>query len=114
MRFATQECAFEKDVSTTWTGHDNFVADRFPVVPFAAQIATGRPGPSVGRTRAEAPKLRRRDRRVASSDVLEVEALAVRTGISGDEAQALIDRLGNDRAASNKPRAASRAKGGES
>ncbi|QND63505.1 DUF2934 domain-containing protein [Mesorhizobium loti] len=36
---------------------------------------------------------------IASSDVLAVEALAVRTGISGDEAQALIDRLGNDRAA---------------
>ncbi|TIW88562.1 MAG: DUF2934 domain-containing protein, partial [Mesorhizobium sp.] len=36
---------------------------------------------------------------IASTDVLEVEALAVRTGISGDEAQALIDRLGNDRAA---------------
>jgi hypothetical protein len=36
---------------------------------------------------------------IASSDVLEVEALAVRTGLSGDEAQALIDRLGSDRAA---------------
>ncbi|TIN27426.1 MAG: DUF2934 domain-containing protein [Mesorhizobium sp.] len=36
---------------------------------------------------------------IASSDLLEVEALALRTGISGDEAQALIDRLGNDRAA---------------
>ncbi|ESZ23400.1 DUF2934 domain-containing protein [Mesorhizobium sp. L2C084A000] len=36
---------------------------------------------------------------IASSDVLEVEALAVRTGISGDEAQELLDRLGNDRAA---------------
>ncbi|MER8752484.1 DUF2934 domain-containing protein [Mesorhizobium sp. M1050] len=36
---------------------------------------------------------------IASSDVLEVEALAVRTGISGDEAQELIDRLGHDRAA---------------
>lgn len=36
---------------------------------------------------------------IASSDVLEVEALAMRTGLSGDEAQALIDRLGGDRAA---------------
>ncbi|RUX96192.1 MULTISPECIES: DUF2934 domain-containing protein [unclassified Mesorhizobium] len=36
---------------------------------------------------------------IASTDVLEVEALAMRTGLSGDEAQALIDRLGNDRAA---------------
>jgi len=31
--------------------------------------------------------------------VLEVEELAIRTGISGDEAQALLDRLGSDRAA---------------
>jgi hypothetical protein len=38
-------------------------------------------------------------REVASSDVLTVEALAVRTGISGDQAQELLDRLGNDRAA---------------
>jgi hypothetical protein len=38
-------------------------------------------------------------REVASSDVLTVEALAVRTGISGEQAQELIDRLGNDRAA---------------
>ncbi|WP_136621689.1 MULTISPECIES: DUF2934 domain-containing protein [Mesorhizobium] len=36
---------------------------------------------------------------IASTDVLAVEALAVRTGLSGDEAQALIDRLGKDRAA---------------
>ena len=38
-------------------------------------------------------------REVASSDVLTVEALAMRTGISGEQAQELIDRLGNDRAA---------------
>ncbi|TGQ64117.1 DUF2934 domain-containing protein [Mesorhizobium sp. M00.F.Ca.ET.186.01.1.1] len=38
-------------------------------------------------------------RDVASSDLLTVEALAMRTGISGDQAQELIDRLGNDRAA---------------
>jgi hypothetical protein len=38
-------------------------------------------------------------REISSSDVLTVEALAMRTGISGDEAQALIDRLGGDRAA---------------
>ncbi len=36
---------------------------------------------------------------IASTDVLTVEELAVRTGISGDEAQELIDRLGTDRAA---------------
>ncbi|ESX64915.1 MULTISPECIES: DUF2934 domain-containing protein [unclassified Mesorhizobium] len=36
---------------------------------------------------------------IASSDVLTVEALAMRTGITGDQAQELIDRLGNDRAA---------------
>ena len=41
-------------------------------------------------------------REIASTDVLEVEALAVRTGISGDEAQALIDRLGSDRAATEQ------------
>lgn len=41
----------------------------------------------------------RKPRRVetASSDVLTVEALAMRTGITGDQAQDLIDRLGNDR-----------------
>lgn len=38
-------------------------------------------------------------REIASTDVLTVEELAMRTGISGDEAQALIDRLGTDRAA---------------
>ncbi|ESZ60451.1 MULTISPECIES: DUF2934 domain-containing protein [unclassified Mesorhizobium] len=38
-------------------------------------------------------------REIASTDVLTVEELAVRTGISGDEAQELIDRLGTDRAA---------------
>jgi len=37
-------------------------------------------------------------REIASTDVLEVEELAIRTGISGDEAQALLDRLGTDRA----------------
>ena len=35
----------------------------------------------------------------ASTDVLAVEELAVRTGISGDEARELIDSLGTDRAA---------------
>jgi|GEM_PF-1470366 len=38
-------------------------------------------------------------RAVGSPDVLTVEALAMRTGISGDEAQELLDRLGDDRAA---------------
>ncbi|MER9917913.1 MULTISPECIES: DUF2934 domain-containing protein [unclassified Mesorhizobium] len=38
-------------------------------------------------------------REIASTDVLTVEELAVRTGIAGDEAQELIDRLGADRAA---------------
>ena len=38
-------------------------------------------------------------REIDSADVLTVEALAMRTGISGDEAQDLLDRLGNDRAA---------------
>ncbi|MFD1984038.1 DUF2934 domain-containing protein [Mesorhizobium newzealandense] len=39
---------------------------------------------------------------IASSDILAVEALAMRTGISGDEAQELIDRLGHDRAATEQ------------
>ncbi|WP_192244709.1 DUF2934 domain-containing protein [Mesorhizobium silamurunense] len=34
-----------------------------------------------------------------SADVLTVEALAERTGISSGQAQELLDRLGNDRAA---------------
>ncbi|MDX8466165.1 DUF2934 domain-containing protein [Mesorhizobium sp. VK23B] len=38
-------------------------------------------------------------REIASSDVLTVEALSMRTGISSGEAQELLDRLGNDRAA---------------
>lgn len=38
-------------------------------------------------------------REIASSDILTVEELAMRTGISGDEARELIDRLGSDRAA---------------
>lgn len=38
-------------------------------------------------------------REVDSSDVLTVESLAIRTGISSGEAQELLDRLGNDRAA---------------
>ncbi|TIS55756.1 MAG: DUF2934 domain-containing protein [Mesorhizobium sp.] len=38
-------------------------------------------------------------REIASSDVLTVEALAMRTGITPEQAQDLIDRLGNDRAA---------------
>ena len=33
-------------------------------------------------------------REIASTGVLEFEELAVRTGLSGDEAQALIDRPG--------------------
>ncbi|QKC95922.1 DUF2934 domain-containing protein [Mesorhizobium sp. NZP2298] len=41
-------------------------------------------------------------REIASTDVLEVEQLAVRTGLSGDEAQDLIDRLGADRAATEQ------------
>ena len=49
-------------------------------------------------------------REVASSDVLTVEALAARTGISGDEAQELIDRLGNDRAAIEQAARSLRAK----
>lgn len=38
-------------------------------------------------------------REIDAADVLTVEALAIRTGISAEEAQELLDRLGNDRAA---------------
>jgi hypothetical protein len=38
-------------------------------------------------------------REIASADVLTVEELAVRTGISDEQAQELIERLGGDRAA---------------
>ena len=39
------------------------------------------------------------NKEITGTDALTVEELAVRTGISGDEAQELIDRLGTDRAA---------------
>ena len=39
------------------------------------------------------------NKEITVTDALTVEELAVRTGISGDEAQELIDRLGTDRAA---------------
>ncbi|PBB79234.1 hypothetical protein CK218_20780 [Mesorhizobium sp. WSM3879] len=38
-------------------------------------------------------------REIDSADVLTIEALAIRTGISAQEAQELLDRLGSDRAA---------------
>ena len=41
-------------------------------------------------------------REIASTDVLTVEELAVRTGISGDEAQELVDKLGSDRVATEQ------------
>jgi hypothetical protein len=43
-------------------------------------------------------------REIASADVLTVEELAVRTGISDDQARELLDRLGNDRAATEHAR----------
>jgi len=36
---------------------------------------------------------------ISSTDVMTVEALAMRTGITAEQAKDLIDRLGNDRAA---------------
>ena len=99
MRFATQECAFEKEVSTTWTGHDNFVADRFPVLPGSWLLGSQQAGRAFGGVHQRGGAEVALDRRVASSDVLAVEALA---DISGDEAQALIDRLGGDRAATEQ------------
>ncbi|WP_192181431.1 DUF3606 domain-containing protein [Mesorhizobium amorphae] len=41
----------------------------------------------------------RDDQAIDPDNVLDVEALALRTGITGDQAQALVDRIGNDRAA---------------
>lgn len=41
----------------------------------------------------------RDDQTLDPDNVLDVEALALRTGITGDQAQALVDRIGNDRAA---------------
>ncbi|MGX9145593.1 hypothetical protein [Mesorhizobium sp. 128a] len=41
---------------------------------------------------------------ITGTDVLPVEELAVRTGMSGDEARALVDRLGTERAAIGQKR----------
>ncbi|RWP47098.1 MAG: DUF2934 domain-containing protein, partial [Mesorhizobium sp.] len=51
-------------------------------------------------------------REIASSDAMTVEALAMRTGIGGDQAQELIDRLGNDRAAIEEAARSIKAAGG--
>ncbi|RWE80290.1 MAG: DUF2934 domain-containing protein [Mesorhizobium sp.] len=51
-------------------------------------------------------------REIDSADVLTVEALAMHTGISGEEAQELLDRLGNDRAAIEEAARSLKAKGG--
>ena len=60
--------------------------------PFTEQSA-------VGATVLSAKTRKSRRAEPASSDVMTVEALAMRTGITGDQAQDLIDRLGNDREA---------------
>ena len=54
---------------------------------------------AVGATVLSAKSRKPRRAETASSDVMTVEALAMRTGITGDQAQDLIDRLGNDREA---------------
>ncbi|MER9406996.1 DUF2934 domain-containing protein [Mesorhizobium caraganae] len=54
---------------------------------------------AVGATVLSAKTRKPRRAETASSDVITVEALAMRTGITGDQAQDLIDRLGNDREA---------------
>ncbi|AZO00029.1 DUF2934 domain-containing protein [Mesorhizobium sp. M9A.F.Ca.ET.002.03.1.2] len=51
-------------------------------------------------------------REIASSDLLTVEALAMRTGITGDQAQDLIDKFGNDRAAIEEAARSLKAAGG--
>jgi len=53
----------------------------------------------VGATVLSAKTRKPRRAETANSDVMTVEALAMRTGITGDQAQDLIDRLGNDREA---------------
>jgi hypothetical protein len=41
-----------------------------------------------------------RDQQAIDPDnVLDIEQLALKTGITGDQAQALVDRIGNDRQA---------------
>ena len=57
---------------------------------------------AVGATVLSAKTRKSRRAEPASSDVMTVEALAMRTGITGDQAQDLIDRLGNDRERSRK------------
>jgi len=54
---------------------------------------------AVGATVLSAKAKKPRRSETASSDVLTVESLAMRTGITPEQAQDLIDRLGNDRAA---------------
>jgi hypothetical protein len=54
---------------------------------------------AVGATVLSAKSRKPRRAETASSDVMTAEALAMRTGITGDQAQDLIDRLGNDREA---------------
>jgi hypothetical protein len=51
-------------------------------------------------------------REIASSDVLAVEALAIHTGITPEQAQELLDRLGNDRAAIEQAARSLKAAGG--
>lgn len=51
-------------------------------------------------------------REIASSDVLTVEALAIHTGITPEQAQELLDRLGNDRAAIEQAARSIKAAGG--
>ena len=54
---------------------------------------------AVGATVLSAKTRKPQRAEAGSSDVMTVEALAMRTGITGDQAQDLIDRLGNDREA---------------
>ncbi|PBB64247.1 hypothetical protein CK228_34140 [Mesorhizobium sp. WSM4312] len=66
------------------------------------QLQTGLPAtdPSaVGATVLPAKARKPRRGQGGSTDAMTVEALAMRTGITGDQAQDLIDQLGNDWAA---------------
>ena len=40
-----------------------------------------------------------KEQAIDPDDVLDIEQLALKTGITGDQAQALVERIGNDRQA---------------
>ncbi|WP_189502332.1 DUF3606 domain-containing protein [Mesorhizobium sp. M00.F.Ca.ET.216.01.1.1] len=53
----------------------------------------------MGNDKVPEDNIPRDDQTLDPDNVLDVEAFALRTGITGDQARALIDRIGNDRLA---------------